>query len=100
MDQLLREYEMVVVLNPALDDEALAALNQRIGGWITSGGGTVTNTNVWGRRQLAYQIGKHTSGIYVQFDFQLAPSASRDLERNLRLEENVVRHMVVRCDEM
>lgn len=99
MDQLLREYEMVVVLNAALDDEALAALNQKISGWITTAGGSVANINVWGRRQLAYQIGKHTSGIYVQFDFQLAPSASRELERNLRIEENVVRHLVVRCDE-
>ena len=99
MNQLTREYEMIVVLNPALDDEALAGLNQRITGWISGPGGEVTNTNVWGRRQLAYAINKMTSGIYVQFDFRLPPSASRDLERNLRIDENVIRHLVVRCDE-
>lgn len=99
MNQLQREYEMIVIANATLDEEGLAALNERINGWITSGGGTVSNTNVWGRRQLAYQIGKHTSGVYVQFDFQLAPSASRELERSMRIEENVVRHLVVRCDE-
>ncbi len=100
MNQPTREYEMIVVLNPALDDEALAALNQRIAGWISGPGGEVTNTNVWGRRQLAYAIGKNTNGIYVQFDFRLPPGASRDLERNLRIEENVIRHLVVRCDEI
>ena len=68
------------------DYEALTALNQRIAGWIGAGGGTVSNTNVWGRRQLAYAIGKHTAGIYVQFDFQLFLSASRELERSLRLQ--------------
>ncbi len=99
MDQLLRNYEMVVIANPALDDEGLAALNQKIAGWITAGGGTVANTNVWGRRQLAYTIRKQTNGIYVQFDFQLAPSASRELDRSLRIDENVIRHLVVRLDE-
>ena len=100
MDQPMRNYEMIVVLNSALEDEALAALNQRIGNWINAGGGTVANTNVWGRRQLAYQIGKHTAGVYVQFDFQLNPSASRELDRNLRIDENVIRHMIVRKDEI
>jgi small subunit ribosomal protein S6 len=99
MNQPMRNYELVVVANAALDDEALTALNQRIAGWIGAGGGTVSNTNVWGRRQLAYAIGKHTAGIYVQFDFQLAPSASRELERSLRIEENILRHLVVRPDE-
>ncbi len=99
MTQPTRNYELVVVANATLDDEALTALNQRIAGWIGAGGGTVSNTNVWGRRQLAYAIGKHTAGIYVQFDFQLVPSASRELERSLRLEENILRHLVVRPDE-
>ncbi len=99
MNQPLREYEMIVVANAGLDDEGLTALNNRITGWISNGGGNVTNTNVWGRRQLAYQIGKHTSGIYVQYDFQLVPSASRELDRNLRIEENVIRHLVIRKDE-
>ncbi len=99
MDQLLRNYEMIVIANPALDDDGLATLNQRIAGWITAGGGSVSNTNVWGRRQLAYTIRKQTSGIYVQFDFQLAPGASRELDRSLRIDENVIRHLVVRLDE-
>ncbi len=99
MEHPVRNYEMVVVANSALDDEGLAGLNQRIANWIAAGGGAVTNTNVWGRRQLAYEINRQTSGIYVQYDFQLAPSASRELERNLRIDENVIRHLVVRKDE-
>jgi len=67
--------------------------------WITSGNGTVTNTNVWGRRKLAFPIRKQTEGIYTQINFQTAPSASRELEHQLRLEEQVLRHLVIRLDE-
>ena len=61
-----------------------------------------SNTNVWGRRQLAYAIGKQTNGVYVQFDFQLelpAP-AVRSLTESMRgIDENIIRHLVVRLDE-
>jgi len=97
--QRIHDYEMVVIATPELDDEALAAFNDRITGWITAAGGTMSNTNVWGRRRLAYPIRKRTDGIYVQFEYQLNPNASRELDRNLRIDEQVVRHMVIRRDE-
>jgi small subunit ribosomal protein S6 len=82
-----------------LDDEGQAKLTERVTGWITAAGGELARTNVWGRRKLAYAIKKQVEGIYVQLDFQLKPSATRELERNLRIEENVLRHMLVRLDE-
>jgi len=98
MNATTHDYEMVLIAAPQLDDEGLTALNERVSGWITTAGGTIGGTNVWGRRQLAYAIGKYTEGIYVQFNFQLDPSASRELDHSLRIEEQVVRHMVIRLD--
>jgi small subunit ribosomal protein S6 len=99
MSDALRDYEMVYIAVPQLDDEGLATLNQRVAGWITSANGAVSDTNVWGRRKLTYAIRKQTEGTYVQINFQLNPSATRDLERNMRLDEQVVRHLVVRLGE-
>ena len=99
MSNDLRDYELVFIAVPQLDDEALATLNQRVAGWITAANGTVTGTNVWGRRQLAYAIRKYSEGFYVQVNFQLASSGSRELERSLSLDEQIIRHMVIRLDE-
>jgi len=99
MDDSTRNYEMVFIAAPQLDEQGLTALNERVSGWITAGGGTISRTNVWGRQRLAYAIKKQPEGIYVQLDFQLPPSATRDLERNLRIDENVLRHLLVRLDE-
>jgi small subunit ribosomal protein S6 len=99
MENAMRDYELVFIAAPQLDDEGLVTLNERVTGWITAGNGTVTKVNVWGRQRLAYQIGKHTEGIYVQFDFELAPGASRELERSLRIDEQIIRHLVIRLNE-
>ena len=99
MAENLHDYEMVVIAVPELDEQGITTLNERISNWITSGGGTAPQTNVWGRRRLAYAINKRTDGIYVQYNYQMNPSTSRDLDRNLRIDEQVVRHMIVRTDE-
>ena len=99
MSNAMRDYELVLIAVPQLDEEALATLIQRVSGWITAGNGTVTGTNVWGRRQLAYAVRKHTEGIYVLVNFQLAPSGARELDRNLRLDEQIIRHLAIRLDE-
>ena len=99
MNDILRDYELVMIVVPNLDDEGVAALNERVAGWISASNGTVTKTNVWGRRHLAYAIAKHTDGIYVQVDFQAPPATQRELERNLRLDEQVFRHLVIRLGE-
>ena len=60
MPENVHDYELVLIANAQLDDEALSALNERVSGWITASGGTAPETKVWGRRQLAYAIGKNT----------------------------------------
>jgi small subunit ribosomal protein S6 len=99
MAENMHNYEMVVIASADLDEEGLTALNQRVADWIKAGGGTEPQTSVWGRRRLAYVIRKRTDGIYVQYNYQMAPEASRDLDRNLKIDENVIRHMIVRLDE-
>ena len=99
MEQLVRDYELVFIAVPTLEDQALATLNERVAGWITNAQGTVTGTRVWGRQKLAYQIRKQNEGIYVQVNFQLPPSACRDLERSLRIDEQIIRHLIVRPEE-
>jgi small subunit ribosomal protein S6 len=99
MSNIMRDYELVLITVPQLEEEALATLIQRVTGWITTGNGTVTNTNIWGRRQLAYAVRKLTEGIYVVVNFQMDPSGTRDLDRNLRLDEQIIRHLAIRLDE-
>ncbi len=99
MSDAMHDYELVLIAVPQLDDETVATLTQRVAGWITAANGTVTDTNVWGRRPLAYAIRKQTEGIYVQFNYQMNPAASRELDRNLRLDEQIIRHLVIRTDE-
>ena len=76
MSNIMRDYELVLITVPQLEEEALATLIQRVTGWIAAGNGTVTGTNVWGRRNLAYAIRKLTEGIYVVLNFQLDPSST------------------------
>ena len=99
MTNVLRDYELVYIAVSQLDDQGMATLTERVSGWVTTAGGLITGTNVWGRRPLAYAIGKHREGIYVQLNFQLAPSATRELEHSLRIDEQVIRHMLIRLDE-
>ena len=99
MSNIIRDYELVLITVPQLEEEALATLIQRVTGWIAAGNGTVTGTNVWGRRNLAYAIRKLTEGIYVVLNFQLDPSGTRELDRNLRLDEQIIRYLAIRLDE-
>jgi small subunit ribosomal protein S6 len=99
MEQVMREYELVYIVVPTLEEPALTALTERVTGWITEANGTVSGTRLWGRQRLAYAIKKQTEGVYVQVNFQLAPSACRELDRNLKLDEQIIRHLVVRPNE-
>jgi small subunit ribosomal protein S6 len=89
----------MVVLDPNLDDAALEALNTRIQTMVTQRGGTIDRVEPWGRRRLAYPIGRYRDGVYVLMRFQLPPNASTEVERALKLTESVIRHLLVRAEE-
>jgi small subunit ribosomal protein S6 len=95
----MRSYEVAFIAHPELDDASLQALVERARGWVTTAGGEVTQVDVWGRRRLAYPIRKQKEGQYVMLQAQMTPAATREIERNLRLTEQVMRFMVTRTDE-
>ena len=92
----MRDYELVYIIKPTVESEAVGGLNERIQGWIGAGGGEVQKVNPWGRRRLAYPIEHFRDGTYVQVNFRSVPQALRELERNLKLAEDVLRYMLIR----
>jgi small subunit ribosomal protein S6 len=96
----LRDYELVVVLSPSLGDEGFPASIQRISGVIQGNGGEIKNVDQWGRRRLAYPIKRNLDGYYAVTKFAAEPSAIRPLENNLDLAEDVLRHLVIKLDNI
>lgn len=94
----LRDYELVLVLDPQLGDDAYDAAIDRYSGMITGKGGVVTDTQRWGKRRLAYQIRHFGEGNYVLFKLKMRPAVSRELEANLRISEEVIRHLLVKTE--
>jgi small subunit ribosomal protein S6 len=88
----------MVVLDPNLDDAAIEALNTRIQNMATQRGGTIEGTDSWGRRRLAYPVGRYRDGVYVVTRLKLPPNAAAEIERALKLTESVIRHLLVRAD--
>jgi small subunit ribosomal protein S6 len=91
----MNEYELIVIIHPDLDDEAINQALSRIDGWIKNSGGTIDSTDVWGKKRLAYEIQKQNEGIYYLLNVTLNPESIAELERNLIILEPVMRHMVV-----
>ncbi|MBI3174269.1 MAG: 30S ribosomal protein S6 [Chloroflexi bacterium] len=90
----MHSYELICILQPDLDETAFNGVLDKVKGWVTESGGSVDKTDVWGRRRLAYPIHKQTEGQYVLLNITLKPSAAAELERNIRYQESVVRHML------
>ncbi len=94
-----RAYEMVVVLNPNLGENEVSSAMERINRAITERGGSILDQNMWGRRRLAYQIKKFSEGTYMVSHVNLVPTRVGEIENSLTLNENVLRHLIVRMDE-
>jgi small subunit ribosomal protein S6 len=90
----MREYELVFVVHPDLDDSAFHDLVDRVKSWIAAGGGQVSQVDLWGKRKLAYPIRKQSEGQYVLMRTQMPPAYCSQLERNLRLQEPVLRYLM------
>jgi small subunit ribosomal protein S6 len=92
----LRDYEIVYVIRPDIPEENIESIIEKINQLITSQGGEVLGTERWGKRKLAYPIKHHLEGYYVLSRFKTRPEASRDIEANLRISEEVLRFLVVK----
>ena len=95
----LRDYELVVIFNPNVSDEDVGKQMERVSQWITAGGGEIANVSRWGRNRLAYPINHFREGTYVAYQFRMRPEATTELERNVKLSEEIIRHLLVRLGE-
>jgi small subunit ribosomal protein S6 len=97
---LLRDYEILYIVRPELDDEQLQAAIATVDKLIESLGGATQKTDVWGRRRLAYEVRHLREGQYVLTDFQIDPARVPELEGTLKISDTVFRHLVVRKPEI
>ncbi len=94
----MRDYEMLYILDPELGDEDLPAALDKVNNLVTRLGGEmgeINQTAPWGKRRLAYPINKTQDGFYVLANFRMDPDKTGELERDLRISENVFRHMLI-----
>jgi len=94
-----RAYELMVIFESDLDDSSIAAQLKKIGAAITAGEGDVATTDLWGLRRFAYEINHKTEGIYVVLEIVTEAPNLDDLDRSLRLADEVVRHKIIRLPE-
>ncbi len=95
----MREYELVMILDPELEDEQASAAVERTKQYVTSHGGEVSDVNSWGKRRLSYPIKNRTEGNYVVTRLRMEPSQTAELEATLRLSEEVLRHLLVKTED-
>ncbi len=92
----MRQYELMVILDPDLEERTVAPSLDKFLNVIRQGGGSVENVNIWGRRKLAYEISKRSEGIYAVIDMTTEPAVAKELDRQLNLNESVLRTKLVR----
>lgn len=95
----MRAYEVVVVVRADLSDQDRSVQIETFKGWIAAKGGSITQIDHWGRRRLAYPISKQRDGYYLLMKAEMPASALGEIERNLRISENVLRFLITREDE-
>ena len=91
----MRNYELVVIIHPDLDDEAINGSVEKITDWITKSGGRIEKVDNWGKRHLAYEIQKQDEGVYFLLNTAMPTESVVYLERNLKILEPVMRYLIV-----
>lgn len=94
-----RKYELVYVMRPETTEAEATELQGQVEAVIARVGGTLVKTEVWGRRKLAYDIGKHKEGFYVLHVIDGSGELMKEIDRRLRVTEGLLRHLIVRVDE-
>ncbi|WP_027415059.1 30S ribosomal protein S6 [Aneurinibacillus terranovensis] len=95
----MRKYEVMYILRPDLQEEATKATVERFSAVITDNGGEMEKVTEQGKKRLAYEINDHREGFYVLMNFQSQPEAVKEMERLMKISDDVIRYLVVREDE-
>jgi len=90
----MRKYETIIIQHPTLDEESIKANLEKFENVITSGGGTVESTDVWGKRKLAYETKKVTEGHHTLLTFNAPAELPKELDRIMRITDGLIRHMI------
>jgi small subunit ribosomal protein S6 len=96
----MRRYELMVILDPDLEERTIAPSLDQFLGVVRQDGGTVEKVDIWGRRRLSFEIAKKTEGIYAVVDLAANPDTVKELDRQLNLNEAVLRTKVLRTDTL
>lgn len=95
-DKKSQDYELVFIVNPEIADESLESRIEGINQFVTGNNGTVTEVERWGKKKLAYPIKHCLEGHYVLTRFQISPTRCKELEANLKISEDVLRHLLIK----
>ena len=95
----MRHYEMMIILDPGLEETTVQPSLEQFLTVVKTGGGSVDKVDVWGRRRLAYEIDKRSEGIYAVIDMMALPDSVAELDRQLSLNEAVLRTKVMRMEQ-
>ena len=95
----MNKYELVLVVNAKIEDEARVATVEKVKEYITSFGGNITNVDEWGKKKLAYEIQKMREGFYYFVQFDAESTVPGEIETRVRIMENVIRYLCVKREE-
>jgi small subunit ribosomal protein S6 len=95
----MRPYELMVIIDPEVEERAVEPSLQKFLNVITNDGGTIEKVDIWGRRRLAYEIQKKSDGIYAVVNFTSEPATAKELDRQLSLNETIMRTKITRPEE-
>ncbi|MBA2414312.1 MAG: 30S ribosomal protein S6 [Geodermatophilaceae bacterium] len=95
----MRRYELMVILDPDLEERTIAPSLDQFLTVVTKDGGTVEKVDIWGRRRMSFEINKRVEGIYAVVDLQAQPATVAELDRQLNLNESVLRTKLIRPDQ-
>ena len=94
----MRDYELAFIVQPNLADEGVTEVVDKVSRYVKAVDGEVASVDVWGRRTLAYPIDRHREGTYILLRAKMSPSSIAELERNLKLSEEIIRYLLIKAD--
>jgi small subunit ribosomal protein S6 len=94
----MNNYEVIVIVHPDLDENALTGVVEKVQSWITDAGGAIDKVDLWGRRRMAYTIKKQREGQYFFVQAHMKPTYTAELDRSLRFLEPVMRYSIIAVD--
>ncbi|GAA1049079.1 30S ribosomal protein S6 [Arthrobacter russicus] len=95
----MRPYELMVIIDPEVEERSVEPSLQKFLNVITTDGGTVDKVDIWGRRRLAYDIKKKSEGIYAVVNFTAEPATAQEVDRQLGLNETILRTKIIRPED-